>query len=429
MDGGTMDRITEKDIEGLAPRQREDGTLADGFLWDGEQTGFGVKATPAGKKVFIVQYRIGGRAGKTQRVTVGAYGAVTLTHARKAAKEILGKAATKIDVAREYRQLKRDKRKEKDAGTLRGAIERYVELNQKGGRYWTHKKARLLGSDMKGILDKPVRSIAHKDMLAVLDKVRARSENAARLLLVDLRPFFKWAVPRIPLDSNPMTDIEPPKPTESRERVLEDFEVRAMWQAASGMAWPFASIYRLLLLTGARREEVAGMPWGELDLYSALWQIPGARTKNGRPHRVPLMPPTVALLDPAAIAAAKTGLGYPDSQLVFSTTGKTPPSGWSKAKRALDASMKELLGTRFKEWRVHDLRRTCATGMEDLGIPTHIVETALNHVSGAKAGIVGVYQRAEHKEAVRAAFEAWAKRVIDIVGGGVPSNVIPLRKT
>jgi integrase len=91
--------------------------------------------------------------------------------------------------------------------------------------------------------------------------------------------------------------------------------------------------------------------------------------------------------------------------------------------------MKELLGTRFKEWRVHDLRRTCATGMEDLGIPTHIVETALNHVSGAKAGIVGVYQRAEHKEAVRAAFEAWAKRVIDIVGGGVPSNVIPLRKT
>jgi integrase len=284
---------------------------------------------------------------------------------------------------------------------------------------------------MSGILDKPVRIVARKDMLDVLDIVQRRSANAARLLLVDLRPFFKWAVSRELLDIDPMTNVEPPKPAEKRERVLEDFEVKAFWQAAGEMSWPFASIYRLLLLTGARREEVAGMPRGELDLEAGLWQIPGARTKNGRPHRVPLMPPALSLLDPAAIAAAKTGLGYPESELIFSTTGKTPPSGWSKAKKALDARMKEILGQKFKPWRVHDLRRTAATGMEDLGIPTHIVETALNHVSGAKAGIVGIYQRAQHKEAVRAAFEAWARRVMQVAGGlgdGQDSNVVPLRK-
>ena len=164
-------------------------------------------------------------------------------------------------------------------------------------------------------------------------------------------------------------------------------------------------------MTGARREEVAGMKWGELDL-EGVWQIPGTRTKNGRPHRIALMPPALALVDRAAIAAAKAGLGYPDSDLVFSTTGKTPPSGWTKAKRALDARMRAILGPKFKDWRIHDLRRTCATGMEDLGIATAIVETALNHVSGAKAGIVGDLPKGRTPRGRKAAFERWSERVL-----------------
>ncbi|PWU01240.1 MAG: integrase, partial [Candidatus Melainabacteria bacterium] len=193
-------------------------------------------------------------------------------------------------------------------------------------------------------------------------------------------------------------------------------------------SWPFAAIYKLLLLTGARREEVAGMKWSELDLDAGVWMLPGARTKNSRDHRIPLARQAVAILDRRAIAAIKEGLGYKDSDLVFSTTGTTSPSGFSKAKGALDARMQEILGPKFKEWRVHDLRRTCATGMEHLGVDLRVIEAALNHVSGTKAGIVGVYQRAEHREAVRAAFEAWDARVAGLAGEERPSNVVSLSR-
>ena len=225
-----------------------------------------------------------------------------------------------------------------------------------------------------------------------------------------------------------MTGLRAPKPADARERTLEDQEIKAFWQAASDASWPFASIYRLLLLTGARREEVAGMRWSELDLDAGVWMLPGSRTKNSRDHRIPLAPQAIALLDRLAIAAIEAGLGYKDGDLVFSTTGHSSPSGFSKAKTALDARMKAILGARFKDWRIHDLRRTCATGMENLGIDTRVVETALNHVSGTKAGIVGVYQRSDHRDAVAAAFRAWAQRVTELVDCPPPSNVVPLRR-
>jgi integrase len=256
-------------------------------------------------------------------------------------------------------------------------------------------------------------------------------------------------VPRIPLEINPMTGVEPPGPAKKRERVLEEHEIKAFWRAAGDTAWPFAAIYRLLLLTGARREEVAAMRWAELDFETGIWTLPAyedfvfkrrrrdktelieGRTKNRREHRVPLPAMALALLDRKAIDKAKAKGGYPvASEFVFSTTGITPPSGFSNAKRALDLRMAALLGSswddkveafaggKFRPWRLHDLRRTCATGMENLGVDTRVVETALNHVSGVKAGIVGIYQRAEHKEAVRAAFEAWARHVERLVSGG-----------
>ena len=413
-----MGKIGERDIDALGPKQREDGTRTDAYLWDGELSGFGVKATPGGKRVFIVQYRIGGRAGKTQRVTIGPHGHVTLTEARKRAKELLGKVAANQDPAGERRAIKQTIKEKRDAGTLQEAIERFLTLHEHPTRYWKEKRARLLGADLAALHGVPIRDVTRGRLKSAIDAVKARSHAAARLLFADLRPFFKWLAESELIETNPMTGVHGPKPLAARDRVLEDHEVKAFWQAANEMSWPFASIYQLLLLTGARREEVAGMTWSELDLEAGLWTLPASRTKNKREHRIPLTEAALALLG----KQAATG-----GEFVFSTTGTTPPSGWSKAKRALDSRMKERLGTRFKPWRLHDLRRTCATGMENLGVPTHVVETALNHVSGAKAGIVGVYQRAEHREAVKAAFEKWAQRVMEIVGDeGGPSNVVPI---
>jgi integrase len=177
------------------------------------------------------------------------------------------------------------------------------------------------------------------------------------------------------------------------------------------------------------------MRWSELDLDAGMWMLPGTRTKNGRDHRVPLSRQAIDLLDRLGIAAIKAGFGYEDGDLVFSTTGHSSPSGFSKAKKALDARMKANLGARFKDWRIHDLRRTCATGMENLGVDTRVVETALNHVSGTKAGIVGIYQRSDHRDAVARAFQAWGDKVLQIVSGEPEpssvkpaSNVVPLRR-
>ena len=158
------------------------------------------------------------------------------------------------------------------------------------------------------------------------------------------------------------------------------------------------------------------------------WLLPGARTKNRRDHRLSLAPQAIAILDRLGVAAIKAGLGYDDSDLVFSTTGHSSPSGFSKAKLALDSRMKEILGPKFKEWRVHDLRRTCATGMENLGVDTRVVETALNHVSGTKGGIVGIYQRAQHRDAVKAAFMEWGAHVARLVNESQPSNVVLLKR-
>jgi integrase len=411
------------------------GKPVDAFLWDDELTGFCCKATPADKRAFFVQYRPRGKAQNIKRVHIGYYGKLTVRQALDKAKQLLGEAnaggdprARHIEEGKAKLAKKAKEAENKAAGALRAAIDRYVSLNRKAGRYWVHKQARLLSKDMAAVLDRPIKTIAHKDVLAVLDAVQARSENAARLLLTDLRPFFKWAVPCIPLEINPMTGVEPPSPAKKRERVLEPQEVKAFWQAAGEASWPFASIYKLLLLTGARREEIAGMKWSELDLDAGVWLLPGSRTKNGRDHRVPLAPPAIATLNRLGVAAIKAGLGYKDGDLLFSTTGHSSPSGFSKAKRALDARMLEILGPRFKEWRVHDLRRTCATGMENLGIDTRVVETALNHVSGTKAGIVGVYQRAEHREVVKAAFEAWGRYIVELTGDPLPSNVVPLKR-
>jgi integrase len=413
-------KITKRAVDGLATQAKVEGRVL--YAWDADLSGFGLRAGKSGVSYFV-EYRLGGRGTKNQRMSIGKHGVLTPDEARKLAKEELGKVARGDDVA----QAKKEAREKLTGQTLKDAMERFLASNKRTGRYWVHKQARLLGKDMEPLHGRPVASIKRSDVLAVIDKVKARSEAAARLLFVDLRPFFKWAVERELMETNPAAEMKPPAAAIKRDRVLEDHEVKAFWEAASDVSWPFASIYKLLLLTGARREEVAGMSWSELDLDAGIWFLPGARTKNKRDHRIPLSRQAIDLLDRLGIAAIKAGFGYEDGDLVFSTTGHSAPSGFSKAKKALDTKMRAILRTRFKDWRIHDLRRTCATGMENLGIDTRVVETALNHVSGTKAGIVGVYQRSDHRDAVAAAFRAWGAHVTEIVSGEAPAtNVVRL---
>ena len=171
----------------------------------------------------------------------------------------------------------------------------------------------------------------------------------------------------------------------------------------------FGPLLKLLLLTGCRLNEVAGMRRSEIE--GGVWTIPGARTKNKRTHVVPLAQPAAALIE-----------NLKGSDFLVTTTGRTPVSGWSKIKVRLDKAMGDV-----PPWQLHDLRRTAATGMAELGIAPHIVEATLNHISGAKAGVAGTYNRAAYAEQKRDALERWADHVERLVSGKTAAKVVTLR--
>ena len=211
---------------------------------------------------------------------------------------------------------------------------------------------------------------------------------------------------------------------------MSDAEIKAFWQAAGEQSWPFENVLKLLLLTAARREEVAGMRWREVDLDAGQWTIAKERCKNGKAHTVDLHPEAVRLLDPLSDAAVPRLMTNTEGEedFVFSTTGCTPVSGFGRVKARLDARMKEMLGDKFQPWRIHDLRRTAASGMAALGFQPHVIERVLNHVSGAQGGLVSVYQRHEYREERKRAILAWGAHVMQLVSAGnMASNVVPLR--
>jgi integrase len=208
-----------------------------------------------------------------------------------------------------------------------------------------------------------------------------------------------------------------PKPGEEvkRKRVLSDDELRLAWMAAKKIGWPMGSAIQLLILTCARRDEIGALEWQEIDKARKEIRLAGERTKNGEEHIIPL-----------SIAAKKLIDALPSvegSKFVFTTTGETPISGWSRAKQNVDEVMLAELKARhridadkadLKPWRVHDLRRTAATGMERLGIKQQVVEALLGHTAGSKAGVTGIYQLHAYEAEKRAALEKWAKHVTSI---------------
>jgi integrase len=418
-------KITKRAVDELRSKAKSEGRTL--YLRDEELTGFGALSTKAGGCSYFVEYRTGGR-GKTQkRMTIGKHGALTPDEARKRAKEELGKVARGADVAQE----KKDAREKLASATFRDLAERYLAMHAKSGRYWAEKRVRLLSLDeLKPLQNRPIALIKRADVVAIIDKVKARSHASARVLFSDIRPIFAWALDRAAIEANPMAGMKGPQPLEARDRVLSDEEIKTFWKAASTEGWPFSSVFKVLLLTGQRREEVAGMRWAEVDLDAGSWTIAKERAKNGKAHTVDLHPETVRLLDPLGEAAAPRLMRNAEAEedFVFSTTGRTPVSGFSKTKARIDARMQAILGDKFQPWRTHDLRRTAASGMAALGFQPHVIERVLNHLSGAQGGLVSVYQRHKYREERKRAIMAWGAHVMGLVNAAeLPSKVVKLR--
>jgi integrase len=227
-------------------------------------------------------------------------------------------------------------------------------------------------------------------------------------MFATLSKMFSWLVQHRRVEKNPCAGVHRPDTPKSRDRVLTDAEIVKFWSASG--AEQFGALLKLLLLTGCRLNEVAGMRRSELSEDLSTWTLPGERTKNHRPHVVPLPPMARQLIETMA----------EEGRFVFTTTGDSPVSVGSKIKKRLDKAMK------IPPWRLHDLRRTAATGMAELGIPPHIVEAALNHISGAKAGVAGTYNRAAYAAEKKAALERWASHIMGLVAGR-KAKVVPIR--
>jgi integrase len=233
----------------------------------------------------------------------------------------------------------------------------------------------------------------------VLDGIVARKAPiAANGALAAVRKLFNWAVERGYVSASPCAGTQRPSKAISRERVLSDAELAAVWQAAIATPYPFGPVVQLLVLTAQRRGEVIGMLWSELDLEQGLWTIPAQRTKSNRQHQVPLPSAAVTLLE---------GLPRLHDEVVFPARGNPnqPSSGFSKWKRALDRA------SNTSGWRIHDLRRSVSTMMAEMGIAPHIIERILNHQQGQLGGVAGIYNRFAYLPEMRAALEKWEVRL------------------
>jgi integrase len=410
---------------------------------------------PSGHKSWAMFFR-GGPKGKMRKFTLGPYSAeenssakpivgapLTLAGARKLAADINhGRAAGEDVVA--HRQRERAAREAAAANTFAVAARDFIsEHAMPKVRGW-REQARLLGlkpsdngglEEIKGGLcvrwrDRAIGSVDADDIHAVVDETRRRgapglerrsegkTESRARSMHRTLSKMFNWLVAQRRVKANPCAGIAAPETPRARQRTLSDDEIRKFWAATEKLSIPFRAVLRLCLLTGQRLNEMAGLRRDELvGLNFEEIHLPPARTKNHRPHVVPL--PAIAREIIAAVGPFPGGSAY-----LFTFTGATPVSGWSKVKKRLDA----LMGDDLPPWRIHDLRRTAVTGMARAGADLPVIERAVNHVSGSFGGVVGTYQTHRYRGEVAAALTAWSDLLARIVEDRRGQAIAPVRR-
>jgi integrase len=396
--------LTVRGVETMRPAadRRE---IADGYL-----PGLYLVVQPSGAKSWAVRYR---HNGATRKFTLGSYPAIGLKTARELGAKALRAVAEGKDPGHERTQARASQ-----PDSIESVAAQFIQRHcQSVNRPKTARETeRLLRRNvLPRWRGRSIDSITRRDVLDVLDRViDGGAPIEANRVLAATRKMFAWAVGRDIIAASPCVGVKPPSPERSRDRVLNDDEMRLVWLAAVQIGWPFGPLVQLLVLTGQRREEVGQMRWSELDLDAGLWTLPRERMKTNQPHDVPLSALAINILKSVPRIAG--------SDLVFSTNGATPASGYSKAKRRLDT----LLPADMPPWRLHDLRRTVASGMARLGINLPVIEKVLHHASGSFAGIVGVYQRHSFADEKRQALEAWGQHV-DAVVNGKPGKVRLLR--
>jgi integrase len=404
--------LTDAKIKGLKRPEKGQVEISDPTV-----PGLRVRMGTSGAQTFILRKRI---AGRIRNITVGRYSPPRfgLAEARKKARTIISDIEAGKDPTT---ALTTPRRGGQGAETIRSLWPQYKAA--KADRRSIYEIERVFDRYVLPELgDRIADAVTRGDVTRFIDGIAERAPVMARNVHAQLSSFYTWALPRLDrLPANPCRDAGRPTKPKSRDRVLSEAELGALWKVADAQPEPWRSSLKLLILTGQRREEVFGADRAEFDLKAKLWTIPADKAKNGSAHLVPL--------SPAAVAVLKGITEVEGSAKLFPASGNKDngPSGISKAvervRKALAAEMKADV----PHWSLHDIRRTVATGMQRLGIRLEVTEAVLNHVSGSRSGIVGVYQRHDFFAEKRHALEAWAAEAARIAKGAERGNVVALR--
>jgi integrase len=415
-------------IDGALPR-------ADRYIiWDAALPGFGLRVYPNGLKSFVVQYRLKGSRSSVL-MTLGQYGKLTLVQARTDAREVLRQVGRGDDPQAEVKARKAEVEAKANVLTVATLTERYADALEAGA-----VKTKRLGSrppsasylaDTKLQLarfvdaygNRAADAVTRADILRLLDHY-ATQPQAHRRLHGAISRMYDWAQQRDMVSVAP-TDHIHTTASESRDRVLSLAELAVIWRAAGELEAIYRDLIRLMIATGQRRAEVAGMRWSEINLAKGLWTLPSGRTKARRQHVVPLGKAAVAALQARCgaflHAPAADALVLP----TLSLDGKreVPVSGWNWLKRELDRR------TGINGWRLHDFRRSLVSHCAEHGADIGTLDTLLNHAAGAtRSGVVGVYQRATLLEPMRAVVELWDRLLSEALAPEpTEAEVIPLR--
>ena len=411
--------VTQADLDATGPTDKRQ-EIADGKI-----SQFYHVIQPTGGRSGAIRYWSG---GVPKKLTLDAYWPDRLKDSRREA----ARAKSLIDSGRD---LAAEKRKAREAAKPK--IEEALDLIEVVARTFVarHAKAktrprtafeiqRLLARDVLPAWGKRrLSTISRADIHALLDGIVDRGAPIlANRTLTVLKTLGRFAAERGIVATNPFVDARKPSAEVSRDRVLSDKEVAALLTALDGEHYPYRELITLLLLTGARRSEVAEAKWSEFNLDARTWRLPRERSKNGIERTLPLPDYVIDIL---------RGLHrFAGSDFVFTRDGSGPVRGFPLAKQRLDKAMSAALGEPVRPWVLHDLRRSCASGMAEIGISPHVVEAVLGHKSGVIKGVAAVYNRFSYIPEQRAALEAWARRLREIASGEPAStNVVDLLAT
>ena len=376
---------------------------------------------PSGEKSWALQYRCD---GVQRKLTIGSCPTIGLADARRMARAALGEVAQGNDPAADKQAARASAKAEREADSDR--VEKVVELfiqrhAKPKTKNWLETE-RALGKEVVGRwrgrrLSQITRAHVHEMTDAIIDR---GAPIRANRVFEQFRTMCRWAVSRGIIERSPVEGMKAPAAEASRDRVLRDSEIRLVWQAFETVGGPIGQIGKLLFLTGARLNEIAGLEWSELDLEAKTWTLPAARAKNSKENVVPLSAPALAIIESLPIVEPK--------KFVFTRTRKSPVSGFSKAKEKIDAVLTTVAGegtVPIPHWTLHDIRRTVATNLQRLGVRLEVAESILNHVGGSRRGVAGIYLRHDWALEKRAALEAWATQLDEIVRGVEPTtNVV-----